>query len=47
MKMGFDHGLTTILVLSGETTQADVETATQKPDYVFSGLDELVKNMLV
>ncbi len=41
MKMGHDHGMTTILVLSGETKQADVDAATEKPDFVFRGLDEL------
>lgn len=41
--LGKRHGVTAILVLSGETTEADVEAAEEadKPDYVFDSLDEL------
>ncbi len=40
---GKRHGVTAILVLSGETTEADVEAAepTDRPDYVFPSLDEV------
>ena len=35
-------GITTILVLSGESKISDIESAEIKPDYVVKGLDELV-----
>ena len=34
-------GITTILVLTGETKEADVPSAPQKPDYVFQNIGEL------
>ncbi len=42
MRMGHDHGLTTILVLSGETTQEDLEKNDWKPDYTFKNIGELL-----
>lgn len=41
MEMGFRSGLTTILVLSGETKIEDVNKASQKPDYILSSVREL------
>jgi len=41
MQMGFDHGVTTILVLCGDSTHSDVDNAPQKPDYVVADLAEL------
>lgn len=42
MEMGYRSGLTTILVLSGETKKSDVDSVAKKPDFI---LDE-VKNLL-
>ncbi len=41
--LGRRHGVTAILVLSGETTVADVEAAkaVDRPDYVFDSLDDV------
>ena len=41
--LGKKHGVTAVLVYSGETTPEDVEAATvaEKPDYAFSSLDEV------
>jgi len=41
--VGKRHGVTAVLVLSGETTSEDVENAAEKdrPDYVFPSLDEV------
>ncbi len=41
--LGKKHGVTAVLVLSGETTEADVDAATvaEKPDYVFPTLNEV------
>ncbi len=41
--VGKRHGVTAVLVLSGETKQADVDAAAEKdrPDYVFPSLDEV------
>ena len=41
MRMGRRAGLTSILVLSGETKPADLEAARDRPDYVFPGVREL------
>lgn len=41
MEMGYRAGLTTILVLSGETTRADIKRAPRKPDFVFPSVREL------
>ncbi len=45
--MGRRHGVTAVLVLSGETTLADVEVATEadRPDFVFDSLDEVDRAM--
>ena len=45
--VGKRHGVTAILVLSGETTTEDVEAAAaaDKPDYVFDSLDDVDKIM--
>ncbi len=41
--LGRRHGVTSVLVLSGETTQADVDAADEidRPDMVFPSLDEV------
>lgn len=41
--LGKKHGVTAVLVLSGETTPADVDAASvsEKPDFVFPSLDEV------
>jgi HAD superfamily hydrolase (TIGR01450 family) len=38
MAMGRRHGLTTVLVLTGETTTADLTQAEWKPDHVYADL---------
>lgn len=45
IKTGKDFGITSILVLTGETTIQDVENSMIKPDYVFKNLFE-VNNFL-
>ena len=41
--LGKRHGVTAVLVLSGETTEEDVENAlpADRPDYVFDSLDDV------
>ena len=41
--LGKRHGVTSVLVLSGETTQADVDAADEcdRPDLIFPSLDEV------
>lgn len=41
--LGKKHGVTAVLVLSGETKEEDVDAATvaEKPDFVFPSLDEV------
>jgi HAD superfamily hydrolase (TIGR01450 family) len=41
MEMAYSTGITSILVLSGETTQADVDGLQRRPDYVFDSVREL------
>ena len=41
--LGQTAGVTTVLVLSGETKREDLEESPFKPDYVFEGLPELLK----
>ena len=45
--LGKNFGVTSILVLSGETKESDVENAdaSDKPDFVFDSLDNLDKLM--
>ena len=45
--LGKKHGVCAALVLSGETTEGDVEAATvaEKPDFVFGSLDDVNKLM--
>ena len=45
MRMGRRAGLTTILVLSGETKQHDLAGAKDKPDYVFPSVRELAQEL--
>lgn len=41
MQMGFNHNVTTILVLCGDTTAQDLATVSRQPDYVFPTLADL------
>lgn len=41
--IGVNNGITSILVLTGETTPADLESSDIRPDYVFGSLGELGK----
>ena len=45
--LGKKHGVTSVLVLSGETQPEDVDAASvaEKPDFVFPSLDEVDKVM--
>ena len=45
--LGKKHGVTAILVLTGETQMSDVDAATEaeKPDFVFPSLAEVDKEM--
>jgi len=45
MAMGRRARLATILVLSGETTRADLATARHRPDHVFPSIRELAREM--
>jgi len=45
MRMGHRAGLTTILVLSGETQKADLAATRDKPDYVFDSIRELAAEL--
>ena len=45
MRMGRRAGLTTICVLSGETTRADLAATRDKPDYVLPSIRELAKKL--
>jgi NagD protein len=40
---GKNAGITSILVLSGETKVNDLKAATEKPDYVFPSLKEIIE----
>ncbi|HCX77979.1 MAG TPA: hypothetical protein DG577_01050, partial [Firmicutes bacterium] len=41
--MGKEAGLTSILVLSGETRQEDLERSQFRPDYVFASVGQLAE----
>ena len=45
--LGKSFGVTSVLVLSGETTEADVDAALpkDKPDFAFASLDDVDKLM--
>lgn len=45
MQMAYDAGVTSILVLSGETTQRDIDRAERKPDLTFDSVRELQRAM--
>ena len=45
MRMGRRAGLTTVLVLSGETQRKDLAATRDKPDYVFTSIRELAKEL--
>ncbi len=44
--MGHHSPIQTALVLSGETKPEDLEHSPFKPDYIFSGLDELTEHLV-
>ncbi|MEA3364183.1 MAG: HAD-IIA family hydrolase, partial [Candidatus Hydrogenedentes bacterium] len=41
MQMAYDSGVTSILVLSGETKEADLKQAGRRPDFVFPSVNAL------
>ncbi len=41
MQMAYNSGITSILVLSGESTEEDVNRAERKPDFIFRSVREL------
>lgn len=43
--MGQQAGITTVLLLTGETRKEDLESSPWKPDFVFSSLEELAQNL--
>lgn len=43
IKTGLNNGITSILVLSGETKAEDLKTTEIKPDYVFESIEELYR----
>ncbi len=46
MHLAIDNGMCSIGVLSGEMTKEDIENSTDKPDYLFSGVDELLNRLI-
>ena len=44
--LGSSSGITTLLVLSGETHREDLDVSPFKPDYIFSGLGEVAERLL-
>lgn len=45
MKLGIDLGLTTILVLSGQSTMYDVEMSDIEPTFVFDSIKNIYENI--
>ncbi|MBI5096007.1 MAG: HAD-IIA family hydrolase [Candidatus Hydrogenedentes bacterium] len=45
MQMAYDSGITSILVLTGETKKEDLDAATRRPDFVFPSVRELHAEM--
>lgn len=45
IRMGRRAGLTTVCVLSGETTAEDLEATEDQPDYVFPSIEELADEL--
>ena len=43
IKSGISAGVTTVLVLSGETTREILDASPEKPDYVMESADEILK----
>lgn len=43
--IGANHGVTSVLVLTGETRAADVETSKVKPDFIFNRLVDLAEHI--
>ena len=43
--MGKNSGITSILVLSGETSLADLENSEIQPDYVFENLGKIAQQL--
>lgn len=46
IKSGKNAGITTVFVLSGEGTMADVESGDTKPDYIFANVKEYYEKVL-
>ena len=46
IKSGLNAGITTVFVLSGEGTMADVESGDTKPDYIFADVKEYYEKVL-
>ena len=45
MHLAIDNGMCSVGVLSGEMTKEDIENSPDKPDYILSGVDELLTNL--
>lgn len=45
MHLAIDNGMCSVGVLSGEMTQEDIDSSPVKPDYLFTGVDELLENL--
>jgi HAD superfamily hydrolase (TIGR01450 family) len=45
MEMGYKAGLTTVLVLSGEASRADLSGLSRQPDYVVDSVAELIDRL--
>ena len=45
IKMGYDFGVETALVLSGETNIEMVKESDEKPDYIFNGICDIIKHL--
>lgn len=43
MQLAIDNGMCSIGVLSGEMTEDDINSSDKKPDYIFSGVSELLE----
>ena len=46
MEMAYRSGIASVLVLSGETKEADITKAARKPDFVFTSIRELHAAMM-
>lgn len=46
MQMAYNAGITSILVLSGETKRKDLDTTERKPDFVFESVSQLRESII-